>query len=159
MSRCALTVGLKLTRCGGRIPVPEVWRDLLEKIKAAGFNGISVYAYVGRGCTVYCNQLNLHRHWAFHAPNNKTLDFTSGARNFEPILDIAKEVGLFVTMRGGPYVKYGDPHSFCPPLHVAFSVPKRQRGALRCGRLLVLMARCGTTILDILQLGLLSWTK
>ncbi|KAJ7863079.1 glycoside hydrolase family 35 protein [Mycena olivaceomarginata] len=70
-----------------RIPVPEVWRDLLEKIKAAGFNGISVYA-----------------HWAFHAPNNKTLDFTSGARNFEPILDIAKEVGLFVTMRGGPYV-------------------------------------------------------
>ncbi|KAJ7134655.1 glycoside hydrolase superfamily [Mycena epipterygia] len=70
-----------------RIPVPQVWRDLLEKIKAAGFNGISVYA-----------------HWAFHAPNNATLDMTSGARDFSPILDIAKELGLFVTMRGGPYV-------------------------------------------------------
>ncbi|KAJ7935677.1 glycoside hydrolase family 35 protein [Mycena leptocephala] len=70
-----------------RIPVPEVWVDLLQKVKAAGFNGISVYA-----------------HWAFHAPNNNTLDFANGARNFEPMLDIAKEVGLFVTMRGGPYV-------------------------------------------------------
>ncbi|KAJ7069720.1 glycoside hydrolase family 35 protein, partial [Mycena amicta] len=70
-----------------RIPVPQVWRDILEKIKAAGFNGISVYA-----------------HWAFHAPNNHTLDFENGARNFGPILDIAKEIGLYVTMRGGPYV-------------------------------------------------------
>ncbi|KAK7048389.1 glycoside hydrolase family 35 protein [Favolaschia claudopus] len=70
-----------------RIPVPEVWRDLLQKIKAAGFNGISVYA-----------------HWAFHAPNNHTLDFENGARNFEPMLEMAKELGLFVTMRGGPYV-------------------------------------------------------
>ncbi|KAJ7175894.1 glycoside hydrolase family 35 protein [Mycena filopes] len=70
-----------------RIPVPAVWRDILEKIKAAGFNGISVYA-----------------HWAFHAPNNHTVDMETGARNFEPILDLAKELGLFVTMRGGPYV-------------------------------------------------------
>ncbi|KAJ6559161.1 glycoside hydrolase family 35 protein [Mycena vulgaris] len=70
-----------------RIPVPAVWRDLLEKIKAAGFNGISVYA-----------------HWAFHAPNNATLDMKSGARDFALIFVIAKEVGLFVTIRGGPYV-------------------------------------------------------
>ncbi|KAF7298956.1 Glycoside hydrolase family 35 protein [Mycena indigotica] len=70
-----------------RIPVPALWRDILEKIKAAGFNGISVYA-----------------HWAFHAPNNHTLDFETGAHNFGPILDIAKEIGLYVTMRGGPYV-------------------------------------------------------
>lgn len=26
-----------------RIPVPEVWQDLLQKIKSAGFNGVSIY--------------------------------------------------------------------------------------------------------------------
>ncbi|KAJ6605805.1 glycoside hydrolase superfamily [Mycena sp. CBHHK59/15] len=71
-----------------RIPVPQVWRDLLEKIKAAG-------------CTTPAPAF---LHWAFHAPNNATLDMKSGARDFGPILDIAKELGLFVTMRGGPYV-------------------------------------------------------
>ncbi|KAL0570112.1 hypothetical protein V5O48_011850 [Marasmius crinis-equi] len=70
-----------------RIPVPEVWKDLLEKIKAAGFNSISVYS-----------------HWGFHAPNNQTVDFESGARDIEPLLQYAKELGLFITMRGGPYV-------------------------------------------------------
>ena len=28
-----------------RLPVPSLWRDVLEKIKAAGMNGISVYAH------------------------------------------------------------------------------------------------------------------
>ncbi|KAJ7107291.1 glycoside hydrolase family 35 protein [Mycena crocata] len=70
-----------LSHAPRRIPVPQVWRDLLEKIKAAG-------------CI----------HWAFHAPNNATLDMKSGARDFAPIFDIAKVLGLFVTMCGGPYV-------------------------------------------------------
>ncbi|GLB44363.1 putative beta-galactosidase [Lyophyllum shimeji] len=70
-----------------RIPVPEVWRDLLEKIKAAGFNTVSVYS-----------------HWAFHAPNNFTIDFETGARNIAKIFELATEIGLFVTLRGGPYV-------------------------------------------------------
>lgn len=26
-----------------RIPVPEVWEDLLQKIKSAGFNTVSIY--------------------------------------------------------------------------------------------------------------------
>lgn len=60
----------------------------MTKVKAAGFNSISVYA-----------------HWAFHAPNNQTIDFESGARNIEPIFTMAKELGLYVTLRGGPYVK------------------------------------------------------
>lgn len=29
-----------------RIPVPEVWEDLLQKIKAAGFNTVSIYLSV-----------------------------------------------------------------------------------------------------------------
>jgi hypothetical protein len=75
-----------------RIPVPSVWRDLLEKIKAGGFNAVSVYG-----------------HWAFHAASPHALDFESGARNFTSILDIAKEVGLYVVWRPGPYVKYAYP--------------------------------------------------
>ncbi|KAG6834251.1 hypothetical protein H0H93_010875, partial [Arthromyces matolae] len=60
---------------------------LLEKIKAAGFNTVSIYS-----------------NWAFHAPNNHTVDFETGARNIAIIFELAAEVGLFVTLRGGPYV-------------------------------------------------------
>ncbi|KAF2009100.1 glycoside hydrolase family 35 protein [Aaosphaeria arxii CBS 175.79] len=69
-----------------RIPVPELWEDILQKLKAAGFNGIAIY-----------------EHWGWHAPNNETLDFTSGAHNFLPIFDLAKKIGLYVVYRPGPY--------------------------------------------------------
>ncbi|KAF2197877.1 hypothetical protein GQ43DRAFT_443847 [Delitschia confertaspora ATCC 74209] len=70
-----------------RIPVPSVWRDLLEKIKAAGF---TAYAFYGN--------------WAWHSASDGTLDFETGAHNFESLLTIAKEVGLYVIVRPGPYV-------------------------------------------------------
>lgn len=70
-----------------RIPVPELWEDILEKIKAAGFTAFAFYS-----------------HWGYHSPNNKTLDFTTGAHNFEPLLELAKKVGLYVIVRPGPYV-------------------------------------------------------
>uniref|UniRef100_A0A0W0FZJ3 beta-galactosidase n=2 Tax=Moniliophthora roreri TaxID=221103 RepID=A0A0W0FZJ3_MONRR len=70
-----------------RIPVPEVWRDILEKVKAAGFNSVSIYS-----------------HWGFHSASNQTVDFENGARYINTLLDLCKELGLFVTMRGGPYV-------------------------------------------------------
>ncbi len=42
-------IGNTRTRSGEvhpwRLPVPSLWRDVLEKIKAAGMNGISVYAH------------------------------------------------------------------------------------------------------------------
>ncbi|KAK7049803.1 hypothetical protein VNI00_005233 [Paramarasmius palmivorus] len=43
-------------------------------------------------------------HWGFHAPNNQTVDFENGARDINTLLDLCKELGLYVTMRGGPYV-------------------------------------------------------
>ncbi|KAF2681819.1 glycoside hydrolase family 35 protein [Lentithecium fluviatile CBS 122367] len=70
-----------------RIPVPEVWDDLLEKIKAAGFTAFAFYG-----------------NWAWHSANNQTLDFTTGAHNFERLLESAKRVGLYVIVRPGPYV-------------------------------------------------------
>ncbi|PQE05932.1 beta-galactosidase b protein [Rutstroemia sp. NJR-2017a BBW] len=65
-----------------RIPVPELWVDILQKIKAAGFNTFALYS-----------------HWYYHNPNPDTLDFESGAHNFTRLFDLAAELGI-----PGPYV-------------------------------------------------------
>ncbi|KAL3480329.1 glycoside hydrolase superfamily [Aspergillus californicus] len=70
-----------------RIPVPALWRDILEKIKAIGFTGCAFYSS-----------------WAFHAPNNQTVDFSTGARDITPIYELAKELGMYIIVRPGPYV-------------------------------------------------------
>lgn len=70
-----------------RVPVPELWIDILEKIKAAGFNTFSIYS-----------------NWGWHSPADGTLDFESGAHNFTRLFDIAKDLGLYVVFRPGPYV-------------------------------------------------------
>ncbi|KAK6065263.1 beta-galactosidase b [Seiridium cupressi] len=70
-----------------RYPVPELWRDLLEKVKAAGFNAFSIY-----------------NHWGYHEAAPGVLDFESGAHNFTSIMTLAKDVGLYMIIRPGPYV-------------------------------------------------------
>lgn len=70
-----------------RIPVPEVWEDILQKIKAAGFTAFAFYG-----------------HWGYHSSNNQTLDFTTGAHDFAQLFEIAKRVGLYIIVRPGPYV-------------------------------------------------------
>ncbi|UZP38687.1 hypothetical protein NXS19_006503 [Fusarium pseudograminearum] len=70
-----------------RLPVPELWRDLLEKIKAAGFNAFSIY-----------------NSWGYHEASPGALDFKNGAHDFESIMTLAKELGLYLLIRPGPYV-------------------------------------------------------
>ena len=70
-----------------RFPVPELWEDILQKIKAAGFNAFAVYLL-----------------WSYHAPSPDKLDFENGAHDFRPLLELAKKVGLYVVFRPGPYV-------------------------------------------------------
>ncbi|KAI0473496.1 beta-galactosidase B [Xylariaceae sp. FL0804] len=70
-----------------RYPVPQLWRDLLEKVKAAGFNAFSIY-----------------NHWYYHNPVPGVLDFEHGAHNFTEIMTLAKELGLYMIVRPGPYV-------------------------------------------------------
>ncbi|KAK8016624.1 glycosyl hydrolase family 35 [Apiospora rasikravindrae] len=70
-----------------RYPVPELWRDLLEKIRAAGFNAFSIY-----------------NHWGYHNPKPGALDFETGAHNFTSIMTLAKELGMYMIIRPGPYV-------------------------------------------------------
>ncbi|KAK4508536.1 hypothetical protein PRZ48_002275 [Zasmidium cellare] len=69
-----------------RIPVPELWIDIIEKIKAAGFNTIALYEL-----------------WGWHAPNNETLDFSTGAHNYSRVFEEAKRAGVYVIYRPGPY--------------------------------------------------------
>ncbi|HEY0793722.1 MAG TPA: beta-galactosidase [Chthoniobacterales bacterium] len=69
-----------------RLPSPSVWRDVLDKIKAAGFTGISVYF-----------------DWGYHSPSPGKYDFT-GIRNMDQFLDVANDVGLYVIARPGPYI-------------------------------------------------------
>jgi beta-galactosidase GanA len=69
-----------------RLPSPSLWLDVLEKMKAAGFNAVSVYF-----------------NWAYHSPRPGVYDFT-GVRNVDEFLDMAQRVGLYVIARPGPYI-------------------------------------------------------
>jgi beta-galactosidase GanA len=69
-----------------RLPSPSLWRDVLQKMKANGYNAVSVYF-----------------DWGYHSPKSGVYDFT-GVRNMDQFLDIANEVGLYVIARPGPYI-------------------------------------------------------
>ena len=59
-----------------RLPSPDLWRDVLQKMKAAGFNAAS----------------RLYFDWAYHSPQPGVYDFT-GVRDVDKLLDMADEVG------------------------------------------------------------------
>ncbi|KAK9416193.1 putative Family 35 glycosyl hydrolase [Seiridium unicorne] len=69
-----------------RMPVPELWPDILQKFKANGFNTISVYFF-----------------WSYHSANPDTYDFETAGKNIQRLFDYAKEAGLWVIARAGPY--------------------------------------------------------
>ncbi|KAF9073660.1 glycoside hydrolase family 35 protein [Rhodocollybia butyracea] len=69
-----------------RLPVPDLWLDVLEKVKAAGLNGVSVYTLMAA--------LN---------PSRGVVDFNDW-RALQPLYDAAKEAGIWITLRPGPYI-------------------------------------------------------
>ncbi|WP_438291158.1 beta-galactosidase [Streptomyces sp. HUAS TT7] len=69
-----------------RLPSPDAWRDVLQKMKAGGFNAASIYF-----------------DWDFHSPRPGVYDFT-GVRDVDKLLDIAREAGIYVIARPGPYI-------------------------------------------------------
>ena len=68
-----------------RIP-REYWHDRLLKLKECGFNTVETYT---------C--------WNLHEPKENVFDF-SGMLDLEAYIDIAKELGLNVILRPGPYI-------------------------------------------------------
>ncbi|MFC3576697.1 beta-galactosidase [Streptomyces yaanensis] len=69
-----------------RLPSPSLWRDVLQKLRAHGYNTISVYVS-----------------WNYHSPAPGSYDFT-GVRDLDLFLRTAAETGLYVILRPGPYI-------------------------------------------------------
>ncbi|CAG8313285.1 unnamed protein product [Penicillium nalgiovense] len=69
-----------------RLPVPELWLDVFQKLRANGFNAISIYFF-----------------WSFHSASEDTFDFENGAHDVQRVFDYAKQAGLYVIARAGPY--------------------------------------------------------
>ncbi|KAG9054012.1 hypothetical protein FS842_006438 [Serendipita sp. 407] len=49
------------------------------------------------------NAVSVYAHWGLHNPSRGTLDF-DGWKDWQPFLDMAKAVGLWVVFRPGPYI-------------------------------------------------------
>ncbi|MEV7435428.1 glycoside hydrolase family 35 protein [Streptomyces griseoviridis] len=69
-----------------RLPSPSLWRDVLEKMRAHGYNAVSIYVS-----------------WNYHSPAPGHYDFT-GIRDLDLFLRMAAETGLYVVLRPGPYI-------------------------------------------------------
>ncbi|MED7823194.1 beta-galactosidase [Streptomyces chiangmaiensis] len=69
-----------------RLPSPSLWRDVLQKLRAHGYNTVSAYVS-----------------WNYHSPAPGAYDFT-GVRDLGLFLRTAAEVGLYVILRPGPYI-------------------------------------------------------
>lgn len=69
-----------------RLPSPDLWRDIFQKMKAAGFNSTSLYF-----------------DWGYHSPKPGVYDFT-GVRDVDKLLDMAEDAGLYVIARPAPYI-------------------------------------------------------
>jgi len=72
---------------GFRLPVQPLWKDIMQKAKAAGLNSISVYT-----------------HWGMTNPKTGVVDL-KGFTGLQPFFDAAKEAGLWIIARPGPYIK------------------------------------------------------
>jgi beta-galactosidase len=69
-----------------RTPSPSLWLDDLQKMKADGYNAVTVYF-----------------DWDYTSPSPGVYDFT-GVRDMNEFLNMAQEAGLYVIARPGPYI-------------------------------------------------------
>ncbi len=69
-----------------RLPSPSLWFDVLQKMKASGYNAVSMYF-----------------NWSYHSAAPGEYDFT-GVRDMDGVLDMAADAGLYVIARPGPYI-------------------------------------------------------
>jgi beta-galactosidase GanA len=69
-----------------RTPSPSLWLDDLQKLKADGYNAVSVYF-----------------DWDYNSPSPGVYNFT-GVRDYNEFLNMAQQVGLYVIARPGPNI-------------------------------------------------------
>jgi hypothetical protein len=80
----------RLIRAGSlhyfRLPAPDLWRDRITKMKAAGLNAVDLYYP-----------------WNYHSPSPGEYDFR-GLRDVDVLHDMIEEAGLYLIARPGPYI-------------------------------------------------------
>lgn len=69
-----------------RLPVPGLWLDIFQKIKALGYNGVSFYV-----------------DWAL-LEGTKGVLRADGIFALDPFFAAAKEAGIYLLARPGPYI-------------------------------------------------------
>jgi len=69
-----------------RLPSPDLWLDIFQKMKAAGFNATSLYF-----------------DWGYQSSAQGVYDY-NGVRDIDEVLDMAQKAGLYVIARPGPYI-------------------------------------------------------
>jgi beta-galactosidase GanA len=69
-----------------RLPVPGLWLDVFQKVKALGFNAVSFYV-----------------HWAL-VEGEPGAYLANGVFDFEQFFDAAQKAGIFLVARPGPYI-------------------------------------------------------
>lgn len=68
--------------------VPEIyWDDRLKRLRSMGLNAVSTYVP-----------------WNWHEQHDGTFDFASKRKNITKFLRLAKDHGLYVIVRAGPYI-------------------------------------------------------
>jgi beta-galactosidase GanA len=80
----------RLIRAGSlhyfRVPAPNLWRDRLQKMRAAGLNAVDIYYP-----------------WNYHSESPGEYDF-SGTRDIDRLHDMIEQEGLLLIARPGPYI-------------------------------------------------------
>jgi beta-galactosidase GanA len=69
-----------------RLPVPDLWLDVFEKVKALGFNAVSFYV-----------------HWAL-VEGEPGSYLANDVFAFEPFFEAAQKAGIYLIARPGPYI-------------------------------------------------------
>src|SRR5438477_8676808 len=64
-----------------RLPSPSLWTDILQKMKASGYDAVSIYF-----------------DWGYHSPKQGVYDF-QGVRDMDRVLADAAAAGLYVIAR------------------------------------------------------------
>ncbi|EKM56228.1 glycoside hydrolase family 35 protein [Phanerochaete carnosa HHB-10118-sp] len=75
-----------------RLPVPDLWLDIFQKMVAAGLNGVR--------CALTAS---IYIHWALTNPAPGVLDFNDW-RDLQPVFKAAEQAGIFIVLRPGPYI-------------------------------------------------------
>ncbi|XP_063705006.1 beta-galactosidase-like [Culicoides brevitarsis] len=66
--------------------LPQKWREILKTMRAGGLNAVDIYIQ-----------------WSLHNPKDGVYNF-EGIANVSDVIEAAKEAGLYVILRPGPYI-------------------------------------------------------